>query len=133
MGDRERWADADKVFAHLMQDYNKKQQKLQNNFKKRLKKFSDSVDEFSDKYDSELLEEFTEYWIEPNKSVTKMRFELEKTWSLNRRLKTWKRNGFGKQETSTNNQSRYKKYVPPVINEEDVATPEEIREILGRK
>ena len=39
----------------------------------------------------------------------------------------------GKTETSTNNQSNYKKYVPPVINEEDIATPEEIKEILRRK
>ena len=44
-----------------------------------------------------------EYWTEPNKSCTKMRFELEKTWSLGRRLKTWNRNGFGKKKIVPSN------------------------------
>ena len=99
VGEEERWADANKVFAHLMKDYNKVQQKLQDNFEKRAGKFSDSIDEFADEYDAELLEDFEEYWTEPNKSGTKMKFELEKTWSLSRRLKKWKRNGFGKKQT----------------------------------
>jgi len=99
IGEEERWADADKVFAHLMKGYNKTQQKLQDNFEKRAGKFSDTIDEFTDEYDAALLEDFEEYWTEPNKSGTKMKFELEKTWSLRRRLKTWKRNGFGKKQT----------------------------------
>ena len=99
VGEEERWADATQVFAHLMKDYNKAQQKLQDNFEKRAGKFSDSIDEFADEYDAELLEDFEEYWTEPNKSGTKMRFELEKTWSLSRRLKKWKRNGFSKKQT----------------------------------
>lgn len=40
-------------------------------------------------FPKDLLEEFFEYWTEPNKSNTKMRFELEKTWHLHRRLKRW--------------------------------------------
>ena len=98
-GGKTRWADADKVFAYLMKGYNKTQQKLQDNFEKRAGKFSDTIDEFTDEYDAALLEDFEEYWTEPNKSGTKMKFELEKTWSLRRRLKTWKRNGFGKKQT----------------------------------
>lgn len=39
----------------------------------------------------DILDEFYEYWSEPNKSESKMRFELEKTWDLNRRLKRWER------------------------------------------
>ena len=31
-----------------------------------------------------------------------MKFELGKTWSLGRRLKKWKRNGFGKKQKSSN-------------------------------
>ena len=38
-----------------------------------------------------------------------------------------------KPQTPQDNQANYKKYVPPVIDEEDVASPEEIREILRRK
>tara|TARA_R110000851_G_scaffold266302_1_gene418787 strand:- start:146 stop:796 length:651 start_codon:yes stop_codon:yes gene_type:complete len=40
-------------------------------------------------YDKNFLEGFIEYWTEPNKSNTKMKFELNKTWSTNLRLKNW--------------------------------------------
>jgi hypothetical protein len=29
------------------------------------------------------------YWTEPNQRKTKMKYEMEKTWSLERRLNTW--------------------------------------------
>jgi hypothetical protein len=32
---------------------------------------------------------FLNYWTEPNKSFTKMRFELENTWLLSSRINTW--------------------------------------------
>ena len=130
---RERWVDADKAFAHLMRDYDKSQHKLEDNFKKREDKFINSLEEFKKEYDTSTLEEFAEYWLEPNKGGTKMRFELEKTWSLSRRLKRWKRNNFGKETPAEDGRTKYEKYVHPVIADEDVATPEEIREILRRK
>ncbi len=37
----------------------------------------------------DIQEEFFDYWTEPNKSGTKLRFELEKTWDLGRRMKRW--------------------------------------------
>lgn len=43
----------------------------------------------------EVRQEFADYWTEPNKSGTKMLFELEKTWDLGRRLTRWANNGFG--------------------------------------
>jgi len=43
-------------------------------------------------YPKEMLRDFFEYWTEPNKSGSKMRFELEKTWDLSRRLRTWENN-----------------------------------------
>lgn len=51
--------------------------------------FKNSLIPFKQKYTVELLKNFFNYWTEPNKSQTKMRFELEKTWSLDRRLETW--------------------------------------------
>lgn len=53
---------------------------------------------FVNDYPIETLKEFYEYWIEPNKSKTKMKFEMEKTWDLNLRLKKWARNSFGKKK-----------------------------------
>jgi len=43
-------------------------------------------------YSKELLTAFYKYWTEPNKSNTKMRFELQKTWSTELRLQTWSKN-----------------------------------------
>lgn len=57
----------------------------------RAKVFYDSIAEFKDQYPKKMLREFYEYWIEPNPSGIKMRFELEKAWSLSRRLGTWAR------------------------------------------
>ncbi len=43
-------------------------------------------------YPEKLLNEFINYWTEPNKSKTKMKFELERTWSTKGRLRTWVNN-----------------------------------------
>jgi len=51
--------------------------------------FKDSLLIYKDKHQVNMLKEFYNYWTEPNQSKTKMRFELEKTWSLDRRLDTW--------------------------------------------
>jgi len=59
---------------------------------KRAKAFYDSIVPFLAQYPKEMLREFYEYWTEPTKSGTQMRFELERTWSLSRRLGTWDRN-----------------------------------------
>lgn len=48
-----------------------------------------------------ILQEFFDYWSEPNKSNTKMKFEMEKTWHLGRRLTRWANNGFGGTEKKT--------------------------------
>lgn len=42
-------------------------------------------------FDKNMLDEFISYWTEPNKSNTKMKFELQKTWSTQRRLTTWQK------------------------------------------
>lgn len=98
VGEEARWVDAEKVFTHLFSQYNDKQDKSQNNLEKRMDKFINSLDNYKDDYGAEMIDEFIEYWTEPNKSGTKMRFEMEKAWSLGRRLSTWKRNGFGKKK-----------------------------------
>lgn len=55
-------------------------------------KFSLTLKDFSEKYDREMLKAFNNYWTEPNKSKTKMRFESEKFWDLAKRLVTWHKN-----------------------------------------
>ena len=60
--------------------------------------FIESMRAFIGKYSNEMLNEFYAYWTEPNKTLTKMRYELQPTWDLTLRLSTWnnrnkKRNG----------------------------------------
>ena len=43
-------------------------------------------------YEESILNGFIDYWTEPNKSNTKMKFELNKTWKTALRLKTWATN-----------------------------------------
>lgn len=40
-------------------------------------------------YSKEMIRAFFNYWSEMNKSGTRMRYELEKTWELPKRLATW--------------------------------------------
>ena len=39
----------------------------------------------------EMIKAFADYWTEPNRSCSRMRFELQRTWSLPLRLATWAR------------------------------------------
>lgn len=43
-------------------------------------------------YDNSIKKSFTDYWTEPNKSNTKMKFEMQSTFDINRRLARWKKN-----------------------------------------
>jgi uncharacterized protein YdaU (DUF1376 family) len=60
--------------------------------KEREEKFKEIIRPFVATYGSELCNSFYEYWTEPNKSNTKMRFEQQQTWEIKRRLKTWANN-----------------------------------------
>lgn len=61
-----------------------------NNISNRRNEFVFEVLSFD--YDESILNGFVDYWTEPNKSNTKMKFELNKTWSTKLRLKTWAAN-----------------------------------------
>lgn len=54
--------------------------------------FASTLEPFLKIYGRNMLNEFFKYWTEPNKSNTKFRAELEKTWDVERRLETWARN-----------------------------------------
>jgi len=54
-------------------------------------------------YGQLLRDAFIRYWTEKNKSGTKMKFELQDTFEIKKRLVTWNGNNFG---TIKNNQGR---------------------------
>lgn len=60
-----------------------------NNIDERKLKFADTLKPFISIYGKELITSFYKYWTEPNKSNTKFKQEMEKTWDTKRRLETW--------------------------------------------
>jgi len=56
--------------------------------------FKQSITPFKETHDIEMLRSFYSYWSESNGK--KMRFEMEKTWDLKRRLNRWDKNNFQK-------------------------------------
>jgi hypothetical protein len=62
------------------------------------KDFYQSLTPFVKEFGRDTLREFYEYWSEPNKSKTKIKFQLEKTWDTRLRLLRWVKNDFGKKK-----------------------------------
>tara|TARA_Y100001938_G_C8100700_1_gene441500 strand:- start:7662 stop:8375 length:714 start_codon:yes stop_codon:yes gene_type:complete len=60
---------------------------INNNIKEREQKFIQEVKSF-EKY-KDIADAFIRHYTEPNKSNTKMLWELQSTWSTSRRLATW--------------------------------------------
>lgn len=73
---------------------NKRKETKVNDIDSRLEAFKQQLVPFLDTYGKDILNPFYKYWSEPNKSKTKLKFELEKTWDLERRLERWSNNNF---------------------------------------
>lgn len=88
--------------------------------KSREREFYNMLVPFVKTYGREMIREFFDYWSEPNKSHSKMRFEQERTWDLSRRLQTWEkrsRNGFSKYNSGTDKSAANYKAVEAYRNE----------------
>lgn len=68
------------------------------NFEKNVQKFKESLYQYTTNkggiYPSKTVNDFFNYWSEANKSKTKMRWELEKTFETEKRLAKWASNNF---------------------------------------
>tara|TARA_R100001163_G_scaffold11860_1_gene10955 strand:- start:17194 stop:17781 length:588 start_codon:yes stop_codon:yes gene_type:complete len=73
--------------SYQLEQVNKKR-----NLAEVINKFKLEVNTFINIYTEEMIEEFIDYWTETNKSKTKLRYELQKTFDISRRLKTWNKN-----------------------------------------
>lgn len=133
VGGKERWADADKVFAHLYERYTKT---IPSGDKP--KPYKEKVENFFATIDVEWLSSLTKAY--PNVDID-TELGKAKMWLLSnspkRNLKkftnNWLAKAMGQKQNKQTEAVLYEKYVKPVINEEDVASPEEIKEILGIK
>ena len=135
-GSEERWADADKVFAHLLKEYTKSELngKKPEPYKDKVDSFFNSID---DSWVIALKEAYPNVEVDQELNNAKM-WLLSNTKNAKADFKKFVNNWMAKSmrnvkpQTPQDNQANYKKYVPPVIDEEDIASPEEIREILRR-
>ncbi len=69
--------------------------------------FIEELRKYQGIYSNDLLNDFFRYWAESNKTFTKMRFEMQKTFQLDLRLKTWynndlkRKNRYGTKQITT--------------------------------
>ena len=133
IGGETRWADADKVFAHLMERYTKT---IPNG--EEPKPYKEKIDNFFATVDVEWLSSLKKAY--PNVDID-TELGKAKMWLLSnspkRNLKkfvnNWMAKAMGNKQNKETEAVLYEKYVPPVINEDEIASPEEIKEILRRK
>jgi hypothetical protein len=64
-------------------------EKIERDLKEKKHKLVEQMNPFIEKYPKEMLRAFYNYWVEPNKSRTKVRYELEQCFDVSRRLSTW--------------------------------------------
>ena len=133
VGGKIRWADADKVFAHLMERYTKT---IPNGEKPQ--PYKEKVENFFATVDVEWLQALRKAY--PNVEID-TELDKVKMWLLSnqpkRNLKKFTNNWMAKAMGQRNNKQTeaviYEKYKAPVINDDDVASPEEIKQMLRRK
>jgi len=125
-GDFECWAKLQSKFTELNgMYYNKKlesvkkvkktpdevvidRQKIEQILKERKQKFYELLLPYLGKYPKEMLRAFYNYWTELNKSGTKMRFELQQTFEVSKRLVTWANKDNNMNKTLFNDTISYK-------------------------
>jgi DNA replication protein DnaD len=82
-------------------------------FNNRKNKFKESIKPFVLKFGKDMCNDFFAYWTEPNKSKTKMKFEMQKTWDVNLRLSKWNSNNFNqinKNNATGNKNTEFKSF-----------------------
>ena len=77
----------DRIITNNDNNVNKRKEKFINKSLEEVKKKNIEIEVGS-------LEAFTSYWTEMNTTKTKMKFEMQQTFEISRRLKTWINNNF---------------------------------------
>lgn len=84
--------------THSTLNKNEKNEKNEKNIKQSQLKFYEELKKYLGKYSKEMIRSFYDYWSEPNKSNTKIKYQMEKTWDIERRLSRWNKNDFNKSD-----------------------------------
>ena len=88
--DSKRISDIAKIAVNVNDNVNVKEKVIDINIRKQ--EFANSLIPFVDVYGKDMIREFYDYWSETTLNNKKMKYELERTWSVERRLKTWSKN-----------------------------------------
>ena len=100
----------------------------------RARTFGEGLIPFVEVYGKEMIRAFYNHWTEPNRSKTKMRFELEKTWDVSRRLVTWaNREPLKKRNNGTTDRYEQKRIDSEQRRAESMANLDAIREAAERR
>lgn len=70
------------------------------------REFYNSLVPYVQEYGKEMVRDFFDYWSEPNKGKTQMRYEMQPTWSLAMRLATWNKRKKNYVRKSTTDEKR---------------------------
>ena len=95
-----RWINTNDMRTHSDRNaskVNKSISKVNKSIEKRIVEFKNSIHAIEGISDTD-KKDFFLYWTEKNKSGSKFRAEMEKTFDIGRRLKRWASNGFNKQK-----------------------------------
>ena len=105
-------------------DNKENNEKNDNKLKIREANFINEISVYKNEYPSDMLNNFFEYWSEPNKSKSRMKYESEKTWDLSRRLKRWSNNNFGNNRNGKNGQGvtedKLRQFAESIANDPDL-------------
>ena len=79
-------------------------------------KFYNDLIPYVETYGKDMIREFYDYWSETNRSATKMRWEHERTWEINLRLKYWEKrnNKYGRNNKQADAERRQHQIIAQV-------------------
>jgi hypothetical protein len=81
----------------------------------RERKFIDDLAPYVQTYGKEVVRKFFNYWSEKNKSGTKMKWELERTFEISKRLATWVQRDA---QFNHNTKNQENEYIPKISKSE---------------
>ena len=97
---KKRWSNAAAMQSHSEGNASKvNKSKVNKSIEERIDAFKNAIHKIKD-IDKKDKEDFFLYWTEKNKSGTKFRAELQRTFDINLRLKRWASNNFNKNSSS---------------------------------
>ena len=135
IGEEERWAAGDKLFAHLIKNYAKAElngkkpepykDKVNNFFKLIDVEWIDALKKAYPNVDIDQELESAKMWLLSNTNQAKSNFKKFINNWMAKSMRTGK-----VEKPAVDGRSQYKKYVTPEIPEEELCSPEEINELV---